>query len=579
MIKFKYSLALLGLGLMMLSSIVPGFASTTTMKDTLGTDFSSNFGLVIDLNAQGNPNTNTINTNVQVLQDLGNPSNSKVNSTDQNPTYDQQFFFSHFNVSGVDNIYLALNKMEFDITFKVLTQSFDLGHVNGSAPFQTLLQYFQNNGSNILVANTFRGLIAYTTTANNGTIDSTDQSYFGYSFVEQHLINLLNNELKGKTGISQIPQYGFEPLYFPNNDTFGMVYTNYLVVWQSTSPTSPSSISSFVGNAFDNVVTGGNMVAASVFKYLKFTYHIEEDTAASNATTKVVNVITNYDLGPMSLLITNENAATYNKIVSADSSITSSNSFHAGAAPLSIANVTIGPTTYNAIVNLPDLSFYSGSAVSERINAAAMQGTGATGFGIAVASSTNAIVLGSTVNSPTQSTNSQDPNIPLSFGSNNFFTTNFSGKNTYTRTLTNGTQEAGLPIYVTVRAPSNLADILDTSSLLNGYFNLQTAQTIGIAVYSATQLNSAFTSTNTNGLSVASTEYVTLVQMPKWSGLQVTQDPTFSAVAAVASNNPSSSGSTSSTNSLATGAPGFELFTIVFAVIPLFIYRKKSRRN
>ena len=586
MIKFKYSLALLGLGLMILSSIVPGFASTTTMKDTLGSDFSSNFGLVIDLNAQGDPNTNTINTNVQVLQDLGNSGNTKVNPVDQNPTYDQQFFFSHFNVSGVSNIYLALNKLEFDITMNVPTLSgtktVDFGHVNGSAPFQTLLQYFKTNGTDVLVANTFRGLIAYTTNSDNGTISNSAHSYFGYSFVEQHLLNLTNTAITNK-GFPALQPYGFEPLYFPQNNTFGMIYTNYFVVWQNATTQTPgglSTLSSYVGGAFNNVATGGQMVGASLFKYMKFTYHVEQ--VSSNATTTIVNVQTNYDLGPMEWLITNDDFNSYNNIVNHNSAtINQSDSFQTNKTAITF-KISTGltsplPTEVDLSVNIPALSFYTGDAVTQRINAAAMQSSGATGMGIAFASSTNAIVLGNTVTAPNEQTNSNNFDIPLSFGQTNFFKTDFTGKSTYTRYFSNGTNQPNLPIYVTTRSMADISNIIDTSSLVRPYFLLQDLQTIGIAYYSALQLNSGFTSSSSTGLGVDSTAYVTLVQMPKWSGLQVTQDPTFSAVAAVASNNPSSSGSTSSSNT--SGAPGFELFAIVFAVIPLFIYRKKSRRN
>lgn len=569
----KKLLVLATIFIFLASSSLPAFSAAESMIGTLGTDFSSNFGLVIDLNAQGNPNTNTIDTNVQVLQNLDpSTSNSQVNPVDQNPTYDQQFQFSNFKVDGVNNIYLALNKMEFNITASLGGKSFNLGHVNGSAPFQTLLQYFKSTtGADVLVANTFRGLIAYTTSPSNGTLDSTDQAYFGYSFVEQHLLNYLNSSVTNK-GFPAIQPYGFENLYFPSNHTFGMKYTNYLVVWQNAQTADPTGVS---GTAFNNVATGGQMVGASLFKYLKFTYQVVPVVA--NSTTTIVKVVTNYDLGPMEWLITTDNANSYTNIVNNDPVIDSTNSFHTSAYQINFQfNTGLSAPLPSAIVvsvNVPELSFYTNDAVPERINAAAMQTAGVDGMGIAVVSSTNAIVVGSTVNAPAQKTNSQDINIPLSFGSTQFFETDFSGKSTYTRYFNNGTTESGLPVYISLRDMSHLSDILDTSSLVSPYFGLQSLQTLGIAIYSAMQLSSGFTTSNTVGLQVDHTDYVTFVEMPQWSGLQVTQDPTFSAVAAV-SGNGSSSG-----NGVSTGAPGFEFYAVVLSIIPIFLYRKKTRKN
>ena len=573
MLKNKKFKILAGLLILLASSSLPA-VSLTPMVDTLGEDFSSNFGLVFDLNAQGDPSSSTISTNVQVMQDLGSNTNPLVNPVDQNPWYDQQFFFSHYNVSGVSNIFLALEKMEFNITFNVLGNTFNVGHVNGSAPFQSLLQYFHFNDKNVLVANTFRGLVAYTTSPNNETLDNTDQSYFGYSFVESHFLDLLNGALTGH-GFSAIPQYGFTPIYDPSTHTFGMNYTNYFVVWQATPSSAPSALSAVAGNAFDNVATGSNIVAASLFKYLSFTYKVEEDTAASTATSTVVKVTANYDLGPMEWLITKDDATTLGNIqASSSGSIDSSNSFNMGASNIQF---NVG-SSYAVVVPVPSLSFYTGAAVQTRIDASAMQTNGVSGMGISVVTSTNAIVLGSTVNAADEKTNSQDINIPLSFGSDTFFKTDFAGKSTYTRTFANGTADpTHYPVYVSTRNYANLGDLIDTSSLASAYFGLQTIQTIGTAIYSLVQLNSGFTSADHTNLKVDHTSYVTFVEMPKWSGLQVTQDPSFSAVSAVSPSSSSGTGSTSSSaNTVSPSAPGFEMYLFMVAVVPLYILKKRK---
>ena len=103
MIKYKKISVLVGLFILLASSSLP--ALSTDMSNKLGEDFSNNFGIVVDFNAKGDPNTNTLSTNVQVMQDLGNSSNPKIDTTDKEPNYDQQFFFSHFNqdVAGTNS--------------------------------------------------------------------------------------------------------------------------------------------------------------------------------------------------------------------------------------------------------------------------------------------------------------------------------------------------------------------------------------------------------------------------------------------------------------------------------------------
>ena len=576
MIKIKkLQIQLLAAFLVILScGSLPGIATTNdNMTNLMGTNFSNNFGLIVDLNL-GDPSVPTpiSGSNFQVLKDLGNPSNPKVNPIDKDPWYDQQYFFSNFNVSGVNNIYLALNKVEFNLTIPIGSSTVNFGHINASAPFQTLLQYYKYMGKDVLVANTFRGLIAYSTTATNGTIDPTDQSYFGYSFVESHLIDILNSALTGH-GFSAIPAYGFTPIYDPSTNTFGMNYTNYFVVWQDTKPSGyGGGFSNYNNNAFNGVVVGNHIVAASLFKYLTFTYHV--NTVSQNATTSIVQVTTNYSLGPMQWLITTDNTAAYSAIQAADPTINSGNSFQNPATSY-VVQVNAGLIAIQTTVSIPTLTFYTNDAVPERINAQAMASTGATGFGVAIASSTNAFVQGSsTIDNGGPQTNSNNITVPLSFGSDNFFQTNYAGKSTYTRTFTNGTTETD-PVYISLRSLADMSQLIDTSSLINGYFDLQSIQTYGLAIYSAAQLDSNLFSTSWSisqmKMDTASTNYITLVQMPYWSGLQVVQDPTFSAVAAVAA------GGTSGTGTSIPSSPGFELIAI-FAVIPLVYFKKRHNK-
>ena len=111
--------------------------------------------------------------------------------------------------------------------------------------------------------------------------------------------------------------------------------------------------------------------------------------------------------------------------------------------------------------------------------------------------------------------------------------------------------------------------------------------TFGLAVLSATELNpnrfGFATGPRNLNLEFDQTQYVTFVQMPKWSGLEVTMDPTFSAVAAVPQNDEPSGTDTGTTNtepgpsdttSEPSGIPGFEFYILIFVAIPLVYQRK-----
>lgn len=142
-------------------------------------------------------------------------------------------------------------------------------------------------------------------------------------------------------------------------------------------------------------------------------------------------------------------------------------------------------------MNIPELSFYTGTAVSQRLNAQAMKDSGVDGMGIAIASSTNAFVVGQTLSTTSSVTNGQNTTVPLSYGSQTFYKTDFVGKSTYTRTFYNQTKETGLPVYISLRSLADMDNLMDTSSLLQGYFELQSPQTAGISVFSARQLDPA----------------------------------------------------------------------------------------
>ncbi|MFV2015111.1 MAG: hypothetical protein ACC656_06775, partial [Candidatus Heimdallarchaeota archaeon] len=489
-----------------------------------------------------------------------------------------------FNSSKMNTIYLALNKLEFDLKASILGNTINLGHVNGSAPFQTLMQYFNVLDRDVFIANTFRGYLAYETTPTDPTLGPGDDVYLGYTMVETNFINFLNGVFGSKLAYT-IPDYGFEPLY-TNTDTeksFGMNYTNFFVVWQDVKPAPVDALNAFDNN-FDQVVTGKDIVAASVFEYLTFTYKIVETKL--NATHTKVDVITEYDVGPMKLLITRDDATRYGLIEGFLSSVTDGvNSFNTAAQDITINLKQYDTRLPNPTISIPSLSFYTGDAVTQRIDASAVLGAGATGFGLAIATSTNVIVVGENVEDHEPLTDAQDSVIPLNINGNSIYETSFEGKSTYDRTLNNGTVETGLPIYISTRSPSELSSFIDFGNVASDYFKAQSLMTNGLAVLSARELNpdrfGSILGPGDLNLRVDQTKYVTFVQMPQWSGLEVTQDPTFSAVAAVpqkAGDSTDTSNGGDGKSSEPSGVPGFEFYAMILIVIPLAIKRKYSKK-
>lgn len=579
---------------LLLSITASAFPAQTAMKDVFGVDFGEDFAVSIDLNVESStfPSSTSLLDNAEVIKDhVNGASNPEVRTSDSNEWYDQDFFLAHYNTSDINNIYMAVEKLENNLTIKApggLT--YNLGHVNGSVPFQTLLQYYQNDGKDVMVANTFRGYVAYTTTAEDQLLDKDDQTYLGYTLVEENLLNYLNTVLDDN-GFGAIPQYGYEPIYRTetNGDkVFGMKYTNFFTVWQDTEAEPPEALKSIANllDGFEGVATGGNIVAASLFDYLSFTYTVK--TRLANETHTIVDVETKYDVGPMKWLITTDDLTTYELLNSSlIPGIDHTNSFHTEEYPISFQTGYSVAPWFN--VTVPALSFYTGGAVPVRSDADAIAGANAEGYGIAVATSTNVYKAGLTVDLPSTPQNDM---IPLSVGGDTFFETSFVGKATYDRTLTNGTVETGLPVYINMTTLENAMNLVKlTPDLLQGYFETQSKMTNGAVLFAAKALSpvyAAATSSSVLDMTVEDTAYVTFVQMPKWSGMEVVQDPTYSAVAAVAGADETSdtpgdteTGDTETTSGgggggSTTAIPGYELLTML-AVIPVGFYLKRRR--
>ncbi|MHA2296950.1 MAG: hypothetical protein ACXAEU_03025 [Candidatus Hodarchaeales archaeon] len=571
------------------------------IKEATGHDFGDeSFAVDIDFNKIPTGIT-TLPSETTLIRDYVDSSNPLADPADSDyPTKDRQFFLSYVNTSGIETAYIALEKIEQDIKIghALLSQDFVLGHVNATAPFQSLVQHYESYLHDIFVTNFFNGFIAYETTATDPWMDSSDKMYLGYSMVESHLLDIISGAIS-TAGWDPIGQYGWDAFFNAPDPTsgissWGIEYSNMMVFWQElgvdfTTDTGVSLPPGATIEGIEGVVTGGNLVAATVFDTMKFSYELEEttttttDAAGDDWLVTEAEVTTVYDLGAVSLIITLDDATKLNQLQTNVDGIDSTNSFNIPSQTITLGSVTISPVTYVFEVTLPSFSFYKDTAARKRIDAAAMENY-AKGMGISAVSSTNMYSVGYTVDF--QITNDageiQTHEYPIVVGGEKAFDTSFTGKDEYELDLTiDGGLATTYPIGIATVVPSNNVYV---KNIFTEYFEVERKMMrhfLGFMAYQTSPLIAnqiTPTSTSAIKMDVVDSGYLMFVQMPEWSGYPITQDPTFSAVSAVkAGDSTETSGETTTSDGILGSIPGFELLAAVAAVpVIVLIYKKRK---
>ncbi|MHA1449076.1 MAG: hypothetical protein ACTSP4_06610 [Candidatus Hodarchaeales archaeon] len=586
----------------MISMTVFTASGSLLMQNITGHDFDEEyFALDVDFNSDpadyGNLPSSTV-----LIKDYIDPTNSKI-VTDPTDDKDRQFFLSYTNTSGIETAYLALEKVEQDIvvSYDALGLEFTLGHANGTAPFQSLVQHYESYFHDIFVTNFFNAFIAYETSSNDPWLDSGDDMYLGYSMVESHLLDLISTGI-GNAGWDPIDPYGWEAFYnqpavsgSETTTSWGIEYSNMMVFWQELEASFPTPEGLPTGVAIegvDGLITGQDLVAAALFDTMKFTYEMTETTTTVPDPTQDYNwsvteaeITTKYDLGAISLLITRDSQSKLTELQTNIDGIDANNSFCIPSTVLTIGSVTIGTTTYVFTVTTPDLCFYKDTAARLRIDAAAMENY-ATGMGLTVVSSTNMFSVGYEVTFPDPVTG-QEVSYPIVVGGEEVFDTSFTGKANYTldRTIDGGLLSTH-PIKVDTFYPSNSTYV---QNIFTDYFEYEAKMMIHFLVFMAKQTSPLIANLDPSNpsdiqMDVDHSGYLTLLQMPEWSGYPIVQDPTFSAVAAVKSGGESETTGeteettqTSSSGGILSQIPGFELLAVV-AAVPIIALIKKKRK-
>ncbi|MFW9994444.1 MAG: Heimdall-CTERM domain-containing surface protein [Candidatus Odinarchaeota archaeon] len=587
--------------MLLLSLTSQAVTGQTTMENITGYTFGDEY-FAIDVDFNSDPgDSSTFPSSAKLLADYVNPSNPKITTDPEGTDKDRQFFASYVNTSGVETGYMALEKIEQDVVIKhniLIPDGYTLPvHVNGTSPFQALMQHYESYEQDVFVTNFFNGFIAYLTTPADPWLDPSDTRYLGYTLAEENLYNLINTQLDAHSW-DLIEPYGWgaefnEPTTSGGitETSWSMEYSNLMVFWQDARATFPvpTSLLGAVIIGAEGLVTGGNLVAASLFDSVKFGYTMTENTTSETDTTGATWEVTrstitaDYNLGPVSLLITRDDSTTLDTIRGAFSEINDTNSFILPGGYMDIASVNIFGTDYVFRVMIPTLTFYRDVAARLRISAAAMQSY-ASGMGFSVVSSTNLVSVGETVSFPDAVTG-QGVEYSIAVGDTDVFETSFVGKDEYDldRSIDGG-YVSTYPIRV------DTGYMLGSAlNIFTEYFDIEAEKMLDYLVFLARQVSPVIDSLDPDPadilMKIANAGYMTFVQMPEWSGYPVISDPTFSAVAAVKTSTGTESSSTATEEtkpSSTTGGgiwgsvPGFELLAVV-ATLPViaFIYRRR----
>lgn len=509
------------------SSVQP---SQTTMKDVFGVDFGENYAISIDLNIESSvfPSSTSLLDNVEVISDhLNGNTNSKIRLSDGNTWYNQEILLTHHNISNTNSVIIGGQTISNNLTIKApggLT--YNLGPVSGPLLYHSLFQYYQDQGKDVLVANTFRGYLAYTTSHDDLLLDKDDNSYLGYTLLEQNFLNYLNSKLTNN-GFPSIPQYTFQSSVQSSTSgrtTIELTYNNILVAWQDRQTELPEGLKNIENllDGFVGVVTGGNIAAITLFDHLTFRYEIATGVDDERV---FVDATTTYEIGSVKLLVSNDFRSSFDFLIAFVSGIDESNSFHAAEHNISFSTNYSAAPWYN--VTIPELSFYTSEAITTRLDPRSVVDSGLAGLGFSAITTTNAYKAGLTIDHPVTL---QNKSLPISVGGRQFFETSYVNKDIYSRTLPDGTIETGLPLRINISTLLDLNVLSITPNLFQGFLESQSRMTDGLILFIAKALSpvyAAAASISVLDMKVEDTMYITFVQMPEWLGMELTVDPTY----------------------------------------------------
>ncbi len=277
-------------GISLFTAMPASIAATTTLENTLGHNFTENYWSVLYDFAGDH------------LEEDYNPgplaSNVSIGKYDGNNNTDNKYYGAYVNIGNVQNLYIALQNNSWGLASANHT-------LYGVSPHQVLAQHFTPVGQediHVLMVNNFLGLLAYRETGGSTVPeipDSGDDLYLGWTFYNQwhkFLVNLVFaangvpkhmwfDESK-KTVATPIPLSASGGRY-----RFGMEYTNIFVLWQKLA----------VSMVDDTTVGGATVIQAcsafAMLDKLTFSYIVDVQPSSEYPDYDEVVTTTEYDIG------------------------------------------------------------------------------------------------------------------------------------------------------------------------------------------------------------------------------------------------------------------------------------------
>jgi len=433
---------------------------------------------------------------------------------DNNTNIDTKFFIAWNNLRNIHSFYLAMDNFSWRINDN--NES-----LYGCAPYQFFFQHFNSPlmpRHHIFVLNKFLGLLAYRDNQDGGIPDLPDESdelYIGWpQFSEYHkfLVNFLFN-VSGVDPWYLINEtkYGKAvPIKQTHNDTtntyeFGMSYQDIFILWQNIQvEEGPDNVSVSHTEILDNCS------AFSILSYINFTFKISIENTLLG---KEVITTTEYDIGPLdSLWIIGDNETT--------------------------AKYFNG-TSFNITIHTDEINighYNSTEGIGKRLDG----NSTITGFGLSVINTAHIAIV--------KFISYQGYQIPLAVDLNKF--RNEQGDPLGDRT--ENVSQAGVsymgssytidfaskPTYTWYNGKHNTTYDAPTRVLKNDQFNINTSATyLDLAAISAIAILilrargtgwDAWWAAAEVIRQLYNNQFFYLTSFPKWSGAQITQDPTFS---------------------------------------------------
>lgn len=569
------------------------FTSPAQAADYAGYSFSEDY-FAIEVDLYPDP------TDPDLIRDLLNDS---AETGDTNELEDLQFYMAYMNKSGIEVAFSALEKMEHDLTFGDLLDSgvetvlralggdvvtaldTTIFHINATAPFQQLVQHFTTPWmDDVFVTNNFMCLIAYSSSPDDPTMDSSDELYIGYTFSIQELIDAVNEVLVANDhSADQIGHFEYEASFTPTATgyKFGIEYTNMFVLWQRID-IKPRGIDIFdaagqyIKPDTNGIVFGQDIAAASVLDHIGFEYEFttQEITGANQYI--LGSVTSHYNIGETNFLVTKDNQAFLDSVSNWNHTPFIAAPSYTFDIPDSLKGYSVpglGLSVPSSVtINLNDLAFYLDDDAKARIHMH-------NGFGLTVATATT--TFGVSIEDPGDVSyddkTGTDKVIDLQMGGNTFFHTDFVGKDTYKllglQDLLGIDPTVDRPVHIIPFSPSGWA----VHNVAKEYFAVEFALAFGFTRFIAQELTPQYFNipAGTAEVYVTTVLYFTFTEFPEWYGGEILHDPAYSAVAAMAAGDTSDTDTPPPTD---TGIPGFELLSTILAIPPLYaLYRKRRR--